>query len=121
MLQVCKGTFFARGYKVKGGSVLDSEHPLVKAHPEHFQPIEETRIAEATATPPRSTRVRKAKAAGKDADSETDVNNELTRPNNGASKRDWTAYAESLGLEVPPDMKRDAIIELVDEQGQVAY
>lgn len=121
MLYVAKTTFFTKGFKVKGGSVLDEDHPLVVKFPEHFAPMEQTRISEATATPPRATRGRRQADSADKAGSENDVNEELTRPSNGGSKVAWTAYAESLGLEVPSGMKRDAIIELVDEQGQVAY
>lgn len=36
------------------------------------------------------------------------------RPNNGASREDWKNYAESIGVEVAVDDKRDGIIEKVD-------
>lgn len=38
----------------------------------------------------------------------------LERPNNGASRQDWADYAESLGIEVTSDDKRDGLIEKVD-------
>lgn len=38
----------------------------------------------------------------------------LERPNNGASREDWKNYAESIGVEVVEDDKRDGIIEKVD-------
>lgn len=40
----------------------------------------------------------------------------LERPNNGASRQDWADYAESLGIEVTSDDKRDGLIEKVDAQ-----
>lgn len=39
---------------------------------------------------------------------------EKVRPNNGASRADWVDYAESLGIEVTEDDKRDGLIEKVD-------
>lgn len=42
------------------------------------------------------------------------ANEPLTRPNNGASREDWKNYAESVGVEVTADDKRDGIIEKVD-------
>lgn len=36
------------------------------------------------------------------------------RPNNGASREDWKTYAESIGVEVVEDDKRDGIIVKVD-------
>lgn len=37
-----------------------------------------------------------------------------TRPHNGASKADWVAYAEHVGVEVTEDDTRDGLIEKVD-------
>jgi hypothetical protein len=37
----------------------------------------------------------------------------LVRPNNGASRGDWAAYAKALGFEVE-DMKRDEIRDAID-------
>lgn len=38
----------------------------------------------------------------------------LERPNNGASRAEWVAYAESVGIEVTADDNRNGLIEKVD-------
>ena len=42
---------------------------------------------------------------------------EPPRSGRGSSIEAWTDYARQLGLEVHPDMTRDDIIELVDQDG----
>jgi hypothetical protein len=39
---------------------------------------------------------------------------EKVRPHNGASFKEWSDYAKSLGIEVTEDDKRDGLIEKVD-------
>lgn len=53
-------------------------------------------------------------AGDQDTSEAEEVKTELTRPNNGASREDWKNYAESIGVEVTVDDKRDGIIEKVD-------
>lgn len=38
----------------------------------------------------------------------------LERPNNGASRAEWVAYAESVGIEVTADDTRNGLVEKVD-------
>lgn len=118
MLKVCKQTFFAQGYKVRGGSVLDAEHDLVRRFPAYFVPIEETRIAEATQPPPRTTRSRRTADVEPDGRRE---GGELLRPSDNGSAKAWREFAEAQGVDVPHGTKRDDIIKLVDNEGQVAY
>lgn len=50
-------------------------------------------------------------------DDESEVTPEptpLERPHNGASFKEWSDYAKSLGIEVTEDDKRDGLIEKVD-------
>jgi hypothetical protein len=36
------------------------------------------------------------------------------RPNNGASRAEWVAYAESVGIEVTADDTRNGLVQKVD-------
>jgi hypothetical protein len=38
----------------------------------------------------------------------------LERPNNGASRAEWVAYAESVGIEVTADDNRNGLVKKVD-------
>jgi hypothetical protein len=38
----------------------------------------------------------------------------LERPNNGASRAEWVAYAESVGIEVTADDTRNGLVKKVD-------
>lgn len=53
-------------------------------------------------------------AGDQDTSQAEEVETELVRPHNGASKADWVKYAESVGVEVTEDDTRDGLIEKVD-------
>jgi len=62
--------------------------------------------------PVLTTEVTKENAA--DAAKAEEIKTSLVRPNNGASREEWKNYAESVGVEVTENDKRDGIIEKVD-------
>lgn len=49
---------------------------------------------------------------GQEQEQEQDTT--LERPNKGASREEWKNYAESIGVEVVDDDKRDGIVEKVE-------
>lgn len=50
------------------------------------------------------------------SESEEQADETLERPNNGASRDEWVAYAKSVGVEVADDDTRNGLIEKVDAQ-----